>query len=58
MHMRKILMGMAMLFLAYAANSQSQLVTGKVTDEKGIAVPQATIVEKGTKNGTFAADDG
>jgi len=56
--MRKILMGMVMLFLAYAANSQSQLVTGKVTDEKGTAVPQATILEKGTKNGTFAGDDG
>jgi TonB-linked SusC/RagA family outer membrane protein len=56
--MRKILMGMAMLFLAYATNAQTQLVTGKVTDEKGTAIPQATVLEKGTKNGTFAADDG
>jgi len=58
MHMRKILLGMAMLFFAYAASSQSQAVTGKVTDQKGTAVPQATIIEKGTRNGTFAADDG
>ena len=35
-----------------------QPVTGKITDSKGEAVPGATIVEKGTSNGTVSDMDG
>lgn len=35
-----------------------QQVTGKVTDDKGEVVPGATIVEKGTANGTVSDADG
>ncbi|QGY43473.1 SusC/RagA family TonB-linked outer membrane protein [Maribellus comscasis] len=35
-----------------------QAVTGKVTDDSGEAVPGATIIEKGTSNGTVSDFDG
>lgn len=38
--------------------ADQQRVTGKVTDEKGVAVPGATIVEKGTTNGVVSDADG
>ena len=47
-----------MLFIAYAVNAQTQQVAGKVTDATGAAIPAASIIEKGTKNGTIAKDDG
>jgi len=56
--MRKILLGLAMLFIVFMANSQTQTVTSKVIDPAGAPVPSATILEKGTKNGTFSAEDG
>ncbi|HWB24081.1 MAG TPA: SusC/RagA family TonB-linked outer membrane protein [Chitinophagaceae bacterium] len=56
--MRKILLGFAMLCIALMADSQTQLLTGKVTDATGAPIPSATIIEKGTKNGTFSAENG
>ena len=38
--------------------ADQQRVTGKVTDTKGEAIPGATIVEKGTTNGTVSDIDG
>ncbi len=38
--------------------AQTTTVTGKVTDDKGAPVPGATILEKGTKNGVSASNDG
>lgn len=37
---------------------QQQIITGVIVDEKGETVPLASIVEKGTKNGTSADVDG
>jgi len=58
MHMRKILLGFAMLFIALMANAQTQTVSGKITDATGAAIPSATVLEKGTKNGTISGEDG
>jgi len=58
MHIRKILLGFTMLFLFVTAYSQTITVTGKVTDDKNAAIAGASIVEKGTKNGTVALVDG
>jgi TonB-dependent starch-binding outer membrane protein SusC len=38
--------------------AQTKTVTGKVTDDKGVAVAGATVLEKGTKNGVSAGSDG
>ncbi|HRH50058.1 MAG TPA: SusC/RagA family TonB-linked outer membrane protein [Panacibacter sp.] len=56
--MRKILLGFTMLFLFVTAYSQTITVTGKVTDDKNAAIAGASIVEKGTKNGTVTLIDG
>lgn len=57
--MRKIFLGLcAWAFFAFYANAQTLNVSGKVTDDKGTPVASATIIEKGTKNGTTANTDG
>ena len=58
MHMRKFLLGFAALLCFVIAKAQTTTVTGKVTDEKGAAIAGASVIEKGTKNGTAAANDG
>ncbi len=57
--MRKIvsLLAVLMLFSALALG-QTRTVTGQVTDENGNPVPFATIVVKGTKQGTSADQSG
>jgi TonB-linked SusC/RagA family outer membrane protein len=57
--MRKFLSLLAVLvLLSSLAFSQSKLITGKVTDQAGVAVPFATIRVKGTKVGTSADAEG
>lgn len=58
MHMRKILLGFAMLFIVALANAQTVAVTSRVTDATGAPIPSATILEKGTRNGTFSLENG
>lgn len=56
--MRKIAsLAMLMLFSALAF-AQTRSVTGKVTDEQGIAVPLASVTIKGTNQGTIADQAG
>jgi len=51
--MRKFLFFLAMLlFVGSAAFAQERTVSGKVVDEKGNVVPNASILVKGTKLGT------
>ncbi|MFY7653259.1 MAG: carboxypeptidase-like regulatory domain-containing protein, partial [Chitinophagaceae bacterium] len=38
--------------------AQTRTVKGKVTDEKGAPVPNASVLVKGTTNGTKTNDDG
>src|SRR5688572_17004120 len=57
--MRKMLLlalGMLLLYMHVAA--QSRTITGKVTDNTGSAVPNASITVKGTSIGTTSKQDG
>jgi len=57
--MRKFLTLLAVLvLLGSLAFSQSEIVTGKVTDQAGQPIPFATVRVKGTKIGTSADADG
>src|SRR6185436_3768283 len=58
-NMRKIasLFTMLMLFTAFAFG-QNRTISGTVTDEKGDALPGATVVVKGTRLGTSADYNG
>src|SRR5690349_1749434 len=57
--MRKlVLMVLCFCCIAITALAQKTTVTGKVTDPTGQPIPGATIMEKGTKNGTVANSSG
>ena len=54
-----LLVAVAVLFACIQGQAQQVItVNGKVTDEKGAAIPGATITEKGTRNATTSHDDG
>ena len=57
--MRKImlLVACAMIF-AIGGFAQTTPITGKVVDEKGVPVSGASVLERGTKNGTNTTNDG
>jgi hypothetical protein len=40
------------LLLSVFAFAQSKVITGKVTDEKGAALPGVTVIQRGEKTGT------
>lgn len=44
--------------LSLGVSAQNKIITGKVTDNSGEALPGVTIVEKGTTNGTVTRPDG
>ncbi|MBN8836713.1 MAG: SusC/RagA family TonB-linked outer membrane protein [Sphingobacteriia bacterium] len=48
----------AMLLCIGSILAQNTLATGKITDDKGAGIGGATILEKGTKNGTSTNNDG
>jgi len=57
--MRKILMLLCGMLLLYGQLlAQSKTITGRVTDEKGNPVPNASITIKGTALGTTSKEDG
>jgi hypothetical protein len=57
--MRKILMLLGGMLLLYGPlPAQSKTITGKVTDERGNPVPNASVVVRGTSLGTTSKDDG
>ena len=54
-----LLVAVAVLFACLQGQAQQTInVSGKVTDEKGVAIAGATITEKGTRNATTSKDDG
>src|SRR5579875_832836 len=58
-HMRRLLFLMlGVLFLSTQLLAQNRTITGKVTDEGGNPIANATIQVKGTKIGTTAKADG
>ena len=42
----------------YEAKKAAISITGKITDEKGLALPGVSVLEKGTANGTVTDSDG
>ncbi len=56
--MRKILLLMIMCIMLFAGAYAQNSVTGKVTDMDGLGIPGATVVEKGTMNGTVTDTGG
>lgn len=56
---KKTLLGFcALVFATITSLAQTSQVTGKVTDEKGAGIAGASVLEKGTKNGTSTLSDG
>ena len=57
--MKKTLLTLSVLFfLLIQAISQNRIITGKVTNEQGLAVPTASVVIKGSKSGTTTDENG
>ncbi len=56
--MRKILLTLTMCFALIAGAMAQHAVTGTVTDAEGVGIPGATVIEKGTANGTVTNVDG
>jgi len=57
--MRKVvLLLMAMILSVSHLWAQQRTITGKVTDDKGAAIPGASVLAKGTNLGTSTASDG
>lgn len=56
--MRKILLTLTMCFALIAGAMAQHAVTGNVTDADGVGIPGATVIEKGTANGTVTNVDG
>lgn len=50
--MQKLLLAFLTLFLCIGVNAQSHIVQGQVTDSEG-PIPEASVLIKGTKNGTI-----
>ncbi len=56
--MRKLLLTLAAFLLLAGALLAQKTITGKVTDEKGNPVPNASVIVKGTTTGTATKSDG
>jgi len=57
--MRKLILTMmVMLGIMASSIAQTRIVTGRVTDDKGEPVPNASVIVKGTSTGTSTKDDG
>lgn len=57
--MRKsMLLVVCVMIFAIGGFAQTTPITGKVLDEKGVPVSGASVLERGTKNGTNTANDG
>src|SRR5690606_35301391 len=59
MHMRKLLLSlMAVLLVSVTVMAQTRTISGRVTDSNGEAIPNASVVVKGTSIGTVTLEDG
>lgn len=58
MHMRKLLLTVTAFLLLAGSLLAQRTVTGKVTDDKGNPIPNASILVKGTVTGTVTKADG
>src|SRR5438045_9737298 len=58
MHMRKLLLLLMAFVLAAGQLWAQHAITGKVTDDKGSPIPNASVIVKGTQTGTVTKMDG
>lgn len=59
MHMRKLLtLAFSLLLLTGSLLAQNRVITGKVMDEKGSPIPNASVIIKGSNTGTTSNMDG
>jgi TonB-linked SusC/RagA family outer membrane protein len=56
--MRKLLATLTVFLLFAGALLAQKTITGKVTDDKGVPIPNASVIVKGTKTGTVTKADG
>ena len=56
--MRKLMLLLGVVLLCTQLTAQQRTITGKVIDEKGNPIPGASILIKGSKNGTSSLADG
>ncbi|MFW6289418.1 MAG: SusC/RagA family TonB-linked outer membrane protein [Mariniphaga sp.] len=56
--MRKIFLTLTMCFVLIAGAMAQHRVSGTVSDAEGAGIPGATVIEKGTSNGTITNTDG
>jgi hypothetical protein len=56
--MRKIFLTLTMCFVLIAGAMAQHRVSGTVSDADGAGIPGATVIEKGTSNGTITNVDG
>ncbi|HEX6192402.1 MAG TPA: SusC/RagA family TonB-linked outer membrane protein [Chitinophagaceae bacterium] len=56
--MRKLLLAVTAFLLFAGTLFAQKTVTGKVTDEKGVPIPNASVMVKGTTSGTVTKADG
>lgn len=55
---KKLLLGFCAIIMFCITGMAQTTATGKVVDEKGAGIAGATVLEKGTKNGTTTSSDG
>ncbi|HTE11873.1 MAG TPA: SusC/RagA family TonB-linked outer membrane protein [Chitinophagaceae bacterium] len=56
--MRKLLLLLGVVLLCVQLTAQQRIITGKITDDKGNPIPNASIIVKGSSSGTVSQSDG
>ncbi|HEX7845459.1 MAG TPA: SusC/RagA family TonB-linked outer membrane protein [Chitinophagaceae bacterium] len=56
--MKKMLLGLALLFCAASILAQTRTITGRVTDDKGVPISNVSVIVKGTTIGATTNPDG
>jgi TonB-dependent starch-binding outer membrane protein SusC len=56
--MKRILLLSACLFLLLSAQAQNRIISGKITDDKGVPLSNVSVLVKGTSTGTTSNIDG
>lgn len=56
--MRKLLLLLGVVMLCLQLSAQQRIISGTVTDDKGSPIANASVIVRGTKNGTTTKQDG
>ena len=58
MRFTRTLLALLLLLGTVELHAQSRILSGKIVDQNGFAIPAATVKVKGSAGGTSAGDDG